>query len=125
MLIAVLIAVTPAPTVVPPAEAAPLEQHHPVTYNMRGGSTSTDRKWTTDILDRIRDHDVVAVREAGPIPFPGRAPVPGQAAERLLVRPLPRRLQPSPAAGRPRTGLDRQLQQSRFRRKYLHRTGKH
>lgn len=66
--VAALIAAIPALTVVPPAEAAALEQHTPATYNMQGASADTASKWTTDIRDLTNSHDVLALQEAGPLP---------------------------------------------------------
>src|SRR5260370_27426351 len=47
------------------AEAANLEQHSPVTYNMQGASADTTPKWSSDIPGLL-NHDVIALQEAGP-----------------------------------------------------------
>lgn len=65
---AALIAATTTLTVVPAAEAAPLEQHTPATYNMQGASAETASKWSSDIRDLTAGHDVLALQEAGPVP---------------------------------------------------------
>jgi cytolethal distending toxin subunit B len=49
------------------AQAANLEQHNPVTYNMQGASADTTPKWSSDI-PRLLNHDVIALQEAGPLP---------------------------------------------------------
>jgi hypothetical protein len=50
-----------------PADAANLEQHNPVTYNMQGASADTTPKWSSDIPGLL-NHDVIALQEAGPLP---------------------------------------------------------
>jgi cytolethal distending toxin subunit B len=52
-----------------PAQAAPLEEHAPATYNMQGsqGGDLTP-KWSTDIPALLANHDVLALQEAGPVP---------------------------------------------------------
>jgi hypothetical protein len=49
------------------AQAANLEQHNPVTYNMQGASQDTTPKWSSDIPGLL-NHDVIALQEAGPVP---------------------------------------------------------
>src|SRR5437879_2340584 len=49
------------------ADAANLEQHSPVTYNMQGASADTTPKWSSDIPGLL-NHDVIALQEAGPLP---------------------------------------------------------
>ena len=51
------------------AQAANLEQHNPVTYNMQGASQDTTPKWSSDIPGLL-NHDVIALQEAGPVPPP-------------------------------------------------------
>lgn len=52
-----------------PAQAANLENHTPITYNMQGAqSGDTTPKWSSDIPQLIQGHDVVALQEAGPVP---------------------------------------------------------
>ena len=56
-------------TVVAPAQALPLEQHHPATYNMQGGQGGdVTPKWSTDIPALLANHDILALQEAGPVP---------------------------------------------------------
>ena len=56
-------------TVVAPAQALPLEQHHPATYNMQGGQGGdVTPKWSNDIPALLATHDVLALQEAGPVP---------------------------------------------------------
>ncbi|KOU34452.1 hypothetical protein ADK54_40495 [Streptomyces sp. WM6378] len=51
------------------AIAKNLEEHHPVSYNMEGGQGGdVTPKWSNDVLQLTRGHDVVAIQEAGPIP---------------------------------------------------------
>jgi hypothetical protein len=51
-----------------PAHADWLERHNPVTYNMQGGTSYRESKWTTDVQRLLRTHDIVALQEAGPYP---------------------------------------------------------
>jgi hypothetical protein len=52
-----------------PAQALPLEQHHPATYNMQGGQGGdVTPKWSTDIPALLANHDILALQEAGPVP---------------------------------------------------------
>ncbi|MEA2567935.1 MAG: hypothetical protein QOD49_3112, partial [Actinomycetota bacterium] len=44
------------------AQAANLEQHNPVTYNMQGASADTTPKWSSDIPGLL-NHDVIALQE--------------------------------------------------------------
>ncbi|MFI5783875.1 RICIN domain-containing protein [Nocardia sp. NPDC051570] len=63
---------TDTPQPLPDIAQAPtlnLEDHHPVTYNMQGGQGGdVTPKWANDIPQLTRNHDVVALQEAGPIP---------------------------------------------------------
>lgn len=53
----------------PPAGAANLENHRPVSYNMQGGQGGdVTPKWSNDIPQLLRNHDVLALQEAGPLP---------------------------------------------------------
>ncbi|MFF1482135.1 RICIN domain-containing protein [Streptomyces sp. NPDC058301] len=51
-----------------PTWAANLEEHHPLTYNMQGGTAYNESKWTSDIVGLLQHHDIVALQEAGPHP---------------------------------------------------------
>jgi hypothetical protein len=52
-----------------PAQAANLERHNPVTYNMQGGQGgNVTPKWSNDIPRLLANHDVLALQEAGPLP---------------------------------------------------------
>jgi hypothetical protein len=52
-----------------PAQAANLERHNPVTYNMQGGQGGdVTPKWSNDIPRLLANHDVLALQEAGPLP---------------------------------------------------------
>src|SRR2546430_5786669 len=49
------------------AQAANLEQHNPVTYNMQGSSAATTPKWSSD-TPGLLNHHVIALHHAGPVP---------------------------------------------------------
>ncbi|BFU42468.1 RICIN domain-containing protein [Krasilnikovia sp. MM14-A1004] len=58
-----------------PALALPLEQHSPVTWNMQGATIDGESKWTSNIPTLAngnspsgRQHDLLALQEAGPVP---------------------------------------------------------
>jgi hypothetical protein len=51
------------------AQAANLEDHHPITYNMQGGQRgNVTPKWANDVPQLLAGHDVLALQEAGPLP---------------------------------------------------------
>lgn len=42
------------------------------TWNMQGGSTSLDSKWSTGVTRLTQNHGIVALQEAGPTPPGGQ-----------------------------------------------------
>ncbi|WP_165963906.1 hypothetical protein [Actinomadura sp. KC216] len=57
-----------AVTVPQRADALPLQQHRPMTYNMQGAADGQLAKWTNTVRTQARTHDVIALQEAGARP---------------------------------------------------------
>ncbi|MEV6735315.1 ricin-type beta-trefoil lectin domain protein [Streptomyces sp. NPDC051364] len=53
-----------------PATAAPrtLEDFKLITFNLQGATNGRDSKWTTDVPQLMRNHDILALQEAGAQP---------------------------------------------------------
>ena len=50
------------------ARATDIEYHAAATYNMQGGTAQGESKWNTDVLTLMKQHEILALQEAGSPP---------------------------------------------------------